>query len=406
VNKDTLGILRIDKSGSPAGPHSGRPKKGRYLWILVLVLAGLAFFLFSRSSGPALELGVASLQRPSQALTLLNASGYVVAQRKASVAAKTTGRLVWLGVEEGSRVTADEILARLDSDDVKAAAEKAQGDLDSAKHTREEAAAELTDATLNYNRLKILIDKQIIARSDYDVAVARLRKAKAVFERARSGIEAAEAALRQAEVYREFTLLRAPFDGVVLTKNADVGDIVTPLGAAANAKASVVTLADMGSLEVEADVSESNLGKVKEGQPCEISLDSIPQERFPGRVHIIVPTADRSKATVMVKVRFDRLDPRVLPEMSAKVAFLERDLTPAEREPVLSLPTAALTKREGNSVVFTLDPQGRALEVAVTPGEASGDYTSLQSGIKPGEKVLLSPPESLRSGDKPKLKEK
>ena len=406
MSKDGLGILRIDKSGLAPGSGKGRSRKGLYLGLGLFLALGFGYFLFYSSSGAALELGVVSLQRPSQALTLLNASGYVVAQRKASVAAKTTGRLVWLGVEEGSRVKADEVLAKLDSDDVKAASEKAQGDLDSAKHFLEEAQAELTDANLNHTRLKTLEAKQIISRADYDVAQARLRKAEAVFARAKSSIEAAEAALRQAEVYREFTLLRAPFDGVVLTKNADVGDIVTPLGAAANAKASVVTLADMSSLEVEADVSESNLSKVKLGGPCEISLDSIPQERFSGRVHIIVPTADRSKATVMVKLRFDRLDPRILPEMSAKAAFLERDLTPAEREPVLSVPSKALLRRGDKSLVFTLGPEGRALEVSVVPGQVGGDFTGLQGGLKPGDKVVLSPPESLKSGDKIKLKEK
>ncbi len=136
-----------------------------------------------------------------------------------------------------------------------------------------------------------------------------------------AAVLAAQAALKAAEVNLEYTLIRAPFDAVVLTKNADVGDIVTPIGAAAKAKAAVVTIADMDSLQVEADVSESNLEKVKEGQPCEIQLDALPGERFDGDVHMIVPTADRTKATVMVKVRFARLDPRILPEMSARVAF-------------------------------------------------------------------------------------
>ncbi|MBF0515124.1 MAG: efflux RND transporter periplasmic adaptor subunit [Desulfovibrionaceae bacterium] len=410
MDKDALGLLRIDRSGDQPGARPGRSRKARSLWALAVAVTGLALFYFSRSSGPPVELGVVSMQRPSQALVLLNASGYVVAQRKASVAAKTTGRLVWLGVEEASRVKTDEILARLDSDDVKAAAEKARGDLDSARHIREEAQAELTDARLNHDRLKILVDRKIIARADYDAAVARLRKAEAVHRRAKSGVEAAEASLRQAEVYREFTLLRAPFDGVVLTKNADVGDIVTPLGAAANAKASVVTLADMGSLEVEADVSESNLGKVKQDQPCEISLDSIPGERFPGRVHIIAPTADRSKATVMVKVRFDRQDPRILPEMSAKAAFLEREPTPAENENAPSLPRAALARRGDRDVVFVLDPKGRALETPITqtgPAEAGAEFISLAPGVlKPGDKVVLSPGASLRTGDKLTLKEK
>jgi RND family efflux transporter MFP subunit len=203
----------------------------------------------------------------------------------------------------------------------------------------------------------------------------------------------------------EYTLIRAPFDAVVLTKNADVGDIVTPLGAAANAKASVVTIADMTSLQVEVDVSESNLARVKAGQPCEIQLDALPDSRFRGVVHMIVPTADRSKASVMVKVRFAERDPRVLPEMSARVAFLEREATRDEEAPKTAVNPAALVSRNGKQTVFVVNDD-RTVETIVTVGGKIGDGIEVRDGLKPGEKVVVNPPKKLRNGSAIKLKEK
>jgi RND family efflux transporter MFP subunit len=218
-------------------------------------------------------------------------------------------------------------------------------------------------------------------------------------------VAGAEAALRSAEVAVEYTLIRAPFDAVVLTKNADVGDIVTPLGAAANAKASVVTIADMSSLQVEVDVSESNLSKVKKGQPCEIQLDALPDNRFRGAVHMIVPTADRSKASVMVKVRFLEREPRVLPEMSARVAFLEREVARGEEAPKTAVNPAALVARNGKQAVFVVQ-DGKAVETMVTLGEKIGDGIEVLDGIGPGETIVVNPPKKLKSGAVVRRKEK
>ncbi|MBE0597984.1 MAG: efflux RND transporter periplasmic adaptor subunit, partial [Desulfuromonadales bacterium] len=216
----------------------------------------------------------------------------------------------------------------------------------------------------------------------------------------RSMVQTAEAALRRAEVAVDYTRLRAPFDAVVLTKNADVGDIVTPIGAAAEARAAVVTVADLESLQVEADVSESNLAQVRVGQPTEIELDALPESRFAGEVHMIVPTADRSKATVMVKVRFLERDPRVLPEMSARVAFLQRPLGSDERHPRLALPQAALIERRGETVVFRVSGQ-QAAAVPVTTGIVLGDLVEV-SGVQADDRVVLRPPSSLQDGDRVK----
>jgi RND family efflux transporter MFP subunit len=202
----------------------------------------------------------------------------------------------------------------------------------------------------------------------------------------------------------EYTLIRAPFDAVVLTKDADIGDIVTPLGAAANARASVVTIADMSSLQVEVDVAESNIEKVKPGQPCEIQLDALPDSRFPGIVHMTVPTADRTKASVMVKVRFASRDPRVLPEMSARVAFLERPMTPDEQTPRTAINPASVREENNQKLVYVVRDD-RAVKTAVTLGERLGDFVEVLGGLTPGEKVVLAPSKKLRNGSKVKRKE-
>jgi RND family efflux transporter MFP subunit len=258
---------------------------------------------------------------------------------------------------------------------------------------------DLDDATLNYKRSKELLAKGYVAQMDFDTADARYKRAQAAVSGAEAAITSAQAALKAAEVAVEYTRIRAPFDAVVLTKDADVGDIVTPLGAAANAKAAVVTIADMSSLQVEADVSESNLEKAKVGQPCEIQLDALPDTRFRGVVHMIVPTADRSKASVMVKVRFLDKDPRILPEMSARVAFLERLVTKKEEEPITAINPAALVTRKETMMVYAVK-NDTIVETPIKTGEKLGDLIEILEGLKPGDKVVLNPPKKLKNGSK------
>jgi RND family efflux transporter MFP subunit len=220
-----------------------------------------------------------------------------------------------------------------------------------------------------------------------------------------AAIRAGEAAVEEAKVMVEYANIRAPFDAVVLTKNADMGDIVTPLGAAANAKAAVVTIADMNSLQVEVDVSESNISQVRAGQPCEIRLDAFPDLRFKGVVHMIVPTADRTKASVLVKVAFRELNPRILPEMSAKVAFLSRDILPEEEKPLKAVPASAVITRGERSLVFLLDGD-RVMERPVRTGRRLDTMVEIHQGLDSGDRVLLSPRKDLKSGERVKVPEK
>ncbi len=275
---------------------------------------------------------------PSRALTILNASGYVVAQRKAAVSSKATGRLEHLYVEEGKFVKQGDVIAQLENDDLKAALEEAQAGLKVATADLNNAEAELEDATLNFNRQKSLKDSGAVSEQAFDSAEARYKKAQAAHRSARFRVDKTGASVKVAEVNLEQSYIRAPFDGVILTKSAEEGEVVAPMGASLNAKASVVSMADMGSLMVEVDVSESSLEKVKVGGPAEIRLDAFPNDRFEGTVYMIVPTADRSKATVLAKVKFDKINSKVLPEMSAKVAFLSRPLKNDEDKLFLGFP--------------------------------------------------------------------
>ena len=405
MGNEDLSKLKIDKSLRTFRPFK---RKKLFYWVVVILLIVIAGFLyFSGFISPSVPVEIASISQvyPSQTISQLNASGYVVAQRKAAVASKITGRLVSLMVEEGSRVKEGQVIARLENEDAVAARDQAEANLKVARANLEGAKAEFQEASLTFNRDKQLIAKGVISRSQYDTSEARFLRAKASVAAAEAGIKASSAALQGANVALEYCLIRAPFNAVVLTKNADIGDIVTPLGAAANAKAAVVTIADLSSLQVETDVSETNLGLVKFGQPCEIQLDAIPDSRFRGEVHAIVPTADRAKATVMVKVRFLDKDLRILPEMRAKVIFLSRPLKQEEEKPRTAVIKSAIINQGGQKTVFLVKGD-RVLERPITTGEQLGEMIEVLGGAKAGDRVVAKPPKRLKNGARIKIAEK
>ncbi len=404
TQKADLSSLRINRT-TPQSNGSVGLKKNFILYssIGAVLLIGVAILFLSggMSSAEQIETATVSLTYPSQANTVLTASGYVVAQRKAAVASKGTGRLEYLGVIEGDRVTKGSIIGRLESSDVEAALGQAKANLGVAKAGVDQAKAELDDATSNYEREKSLYNQNLASKADYDPANARYKKAVAGVVSAEASVNAAEAAVRSAEVQVEYTYIRAPFDGTVLTKDADVGDVITPFGAASGSRGDLVTLADMTSLEVEADVSESNIEKVRTGQPCEITLDAIPDKRYHGTVHKIVPTADRAKATVLTKVQFQDRDELVLPEMSAKVIFLnkETEKTTESSTAKISVPASAVTTRNGKKVAFLLRNES-VVETPVVVGELMGNSIEIKEGLSVGDKVVLHPSEKLSSGSK------
>lgn len=404
MGNEDLAKLKIDKSEAVLGPKKLK-KLLRVVAVLVVVLLLIVLYMNSVFT-PAVKVEATSVTQtyPSQAFTLLNASGYVVAQRKAAIASKATGRIVSLSVEEGSRVKKGEIVARLESEDVIALKEQTAENLNAAKAGLEQAKAELHDATLEFNRSRELLGKGYISRTDFDTAEARYKKAVAGVSSAEASVKASKAALQGASASVEYTLIRAPFDAVVLTKDADIGDMVTPFGAAANAKAAVVTIADMGSLQVEVDVSESNIEKVRKGQPCEIQLDAFPEVRFQGTVHMIVPTADRTKATVLVKIAFLDKNDRILPEMSAKVSFLERPVAGGEERPRTAINPSAIVTKDGKKFAFLIKG-GRVIETPIITGAQIGDMTEVTQGLKTGDKIVMKPSNKLKTGSRIKVAE-
>ncbi len=402
---EDISKLKIDKSVRTFKPAR---RKRLFYWVGAVLLVVLLGFLYGNGFlTPFVPVEVVSVSQvyPSQTISQLNASGYVVAQRKAAVASKVTGRLVSLIVEEGSRVKEGQVIARLENEDVVAARDQAEANLKIAQANLEGARADLKEATQTFNRDKELLARGVISRSQYDTSEARFLRSQASMAAAEAALRASTAALRSANVALEYTLIRAPFDAVVLTKNADIGDIVTPLGAAANAKAAVVTIADLSSLEVETDVSETNLSLVKVGHPCEIQLDALPDSRFRGILHAIVPTADRAKATVTVKVRFLDKDPRVLPEMRAKVAFLSRVLMPEEEKPRTAVVRSAIINKGDRRNVFLIQ-DNRAIETPVATGEQFGEMVEVLGGVKAGDRVVAKPPKRLKNGSRIKVAEK
>src|SRR5512147_410303 len=391
----SLARLAIDRT-APAVSRRRRPLWKRWwVWALVAALVLVAgLVLRSRSAPQQVEFATVAAAYPSTSVAILNATGRVVAQRRASVSSKGTGRLEWLGVQEGQMVQEGDVIARLENRDVAAQREQAAAQVQAARANLAQGQAELDDAQAALKRAQDLARQNFISGSALDTAEARYNKARAQIDTLKAQIGVAEANLRVASVGYDQTLIRAPFTGIVLTKSANVGDIVTPFSSASGTTGAVVTMADMETLEVEADVSESSISKIKVGQPAEIQLDAFPELRLLGEVSRVVPTVDRSKATLLVKVKFVEHDPRVLPDMSAKIAFLSRALKPEERKPVPALRPDAVVKRDGADVVFVVEAAGAVKPVPVKTGDKVGDLVRVE-GVAPGTRVVANPPERL-----------
>lgn len=403
--EEDLSKLKIDQVAKK-NVSGGRKKKPLIIAaVAVLLIAGVVLYrLGVIAPTVTVDVTTVSLVYPAQSLSVLNASGYIVAQRKAAVASKITGRLTQVLVEEGNPVLKGQVLARMESADLTAVKNQAEANLVNARAMLKQATVENQNLKQDADRYQKLVTGGYVSQSEYDTIHTRYLRSQEMVKAAEAAVGSAAAALSVAEANLDYTLIRAPFDGVVLTKNADVGDIVTPLGASSLSKAAVVMLADMDSLQVEADVSETSIMLLRVGQPCNIQIDALPERRFRGVVHAIVPTVDRSKATVLVKVRFVDLDRRMLPDMSAKVAFLSRELKPEELVPRLAVNGAALASRTDKQIVYLI--QGTSVrETPIAVGGKMGDMLEVAKGLKPGDRVVLHPGD-LKDGAKIKIAER
>ena len=387
-----LSSLKIDRAQRKNPETRGKYIKTGIIILLFAAIAYTLFYFFGDIFDPPLEVKMttAIMQTPTESEALLTGNGYVVAQRKASIASKAMGRFVYLKVVEGDRVRKGEVIGRLEDTDILAQIAQAEANVKLAE-------TDLREAENNYKRVKQLFDKSVATEMEVDAAETRLKRVVA-------GIELARMQIKTLKVDLENTLIRAPFDGTVLTKNAEVGEVVSPLSGGANSRAAVVTIADMNSLQVEADVAEANIDKVQMNMECIIYLDAYPDNGYPGFVDKIVPTADRSKATVLVKIGFKGLDNKVLPEMRARVSFMAEEVKVTNEKSFLAVPvTAIVTKGDKKYVLKVSDD--KIVEVPVTLGKDYGITVEIKTGLAEGDKVVEKPGKELVPGLKVKIKQ-
>jgi RND family efflux transporter MFP subunit len=405
-----LSKLRIDRGTPPAVKRA----LGRNL-ILATIALGIigGIYVWSRRGGAvpveaviATPLG-GSAGPAAGGGTAVTANGYVVARTHASVSSKIPGRLVDLNVSEGSYVTKGEIIARLENADYAAQVTQAQAGIATSKAQLIESQADRDQMKREADRLKSIHtnNASLVSQQDVDAADSRAAQAEARVGAAQARIEAADAALRFAQANYENTLVRAPFSGTVLRKDAEVGEVVAPSVGGGLTRGAVVTMADLSTLEVEVDVNEAYISRVTHGQEARITLDAYPDTAFRGDVRQVVPTADRQRATVQVKVAIKDHDPRILPEMGARVDFIAPPepravaSASAPQPPRFRLPAAAVRVEHGETIVW-LVRNGVLESRAVDAGPVSGGFREIRSGLSGGELVLTGGIETPRAGQR------
>jgi HlyD family secretion protein len=365
---------------------------------VVLVFAAAVFFWHVRSGAVEVSIGTARQAGGSGDRTVLNASGYVTARRQATVSSKVTGKVIEVLIEEGMKVKAGQVLARLDDTNVKANLDVAQAQLESAKAALEETRAQLKQADQEFQRITELARQHIASQSDFDQAESNAKSLQAHLAQQQLDVTVAERGVAMWRQQMEDMIIRAPFDGVVTTKDSQPGEMISPVSAGGGfTRTGIGTVVDMDSLEIEIDVNESYINRVEPNQAVEATLDAYPDWKIPCKVIAIIPTADRQKSTVKVRVGFDKLDPRILPDMSVKVAFHEISGGTSMANHVVIIPKNAVQNREGRDVVFVIQ-NGHAERRAVTISNTQNDDAVLSAGVSDGEKVIVDAPADLKDG--------
>lgn len=394
--KHTLEALKIHRPAASARAS----RTGLYLGLAVAAVAALAaWWWFNRPRPWPVRTVIAQEFRSAgggNARTLLNASGYVTARRNATVSSKVTGRVVEVLVEEGMKVDEGQVLARLDATNVQANFHLAEAQVDAARRGLGETQAQLNQAERTLRRVTNLVAAKTASAADLDQATADVEALRARLERQRAEIAVAE---RQLELWKQQvddTVIRAPFAGVVTSKNAQPGEMISPMSSGGFTRTGICTIVDMASLEVEVDVNESFINRVSPGQPVVVTLDSYPDWAIAAKVIAIIPTADRQKATVRVRVGFEQLDPRILPDMGLKVAFQTNEKSaPVHRSVVV--PKRAL-RRDGERDIVWVAEGGRAEKRPVTVESARADEVTLAGGVAAGEHVVVEGADPLTDG--------
>lgn len=401
---ELLNQLKIDRTAAAQDRGGGR------LWVVgaiaaAIAVAGGSYFMLSGAEAAEVELATVRAIAPSASgsASVLDASGYVTARRQATVSSKITGKVREVLIEEGMRVETGQVLATLEDTEARAQLELAQAQLASARSQVDEARALATQAARELERARGMSARGLASASSLDAASAQAESSAARVASAERGVEVARENVEYAEVQLDNTIVRAPFGGIVTVKAAQPGEMISPVSAGGGfTRTGIGTIVDMESLEVQVDVNESYIGRVRAGQRAEAVLNAYPDWKIPASVIAIIPTADRAKATVKVRVALAERDARIVPDMGARVAFLE-DAKPAAAQaapvaPMVLVPAAAV-RRDGDQEIVFVEREGRVQRRAVKLGRASGDSREVLGGVAAGDRVVVSGPETLADGD-------
>jgi RND family efflux transporter MFP subunit len=398
VGSSSLDQLKIERKAER--PRS-RPRWLVPVLAATVVAAALGWWYLSGLERPAqVRTAVARESSGAAGGTVLNASGYVTARRQATVSSKFTGRVTEVLIEEGMQVEEGQVMARLDDSNLQPALALAEAQRLSAQRGAEETEALLAEARLNFERTEQLVERQLASEAERDRARALARSLEAQLERKQADVQVAE---RQVDIYRqqiEDSIIRAPFAGVVVAKNAQPGEMISPVSAGGGfTRTGIGTVVDMASLEIEIDVNEAYINRVTPGQAVVATLDAYPDWDIPCHVIAIIPTADRQRATVEVRVGFDALDPRILPDMGVKVAFQDSDLqnTSNPSEPGVLVPSSAVRSEGGRNYVLVVN-EDRVERRAVSLGQPKGGSARVVGGLTAGETVVVDAPADLADG--------
>jgi len=399
-----LGALRIDKD------KRQERKTGKIFGIIlaailvVALVAGATFY--SRNSAPVVEVAAAQKAGNAGPTALLNASGYVTPRRRATIAAKITGRVIGVYFDEGVHVKEGQILAKLDDSDVKRALDSAVADRNSTRAQIADYEVQLKNAELLVHRSKELQAAGVQSQEILDNAVTSADSLRAKIALTKEQVAAAESRINEAQQAVDNTVIRAPFEGIVVSKDAQVGEMVSPISAGGGfTRTGIATIVDMNSNEIEVDVNEAYIARVVPEQRVTAVLDAYPDWQIPSKVRTVIPTADRQKATVKVRISFIKLDPKILPDMGVKVTFLgdEPKKQAGAVEPVATVPTAALRDDNG-SRIFYIVKDNKLERRAVKPGNPRGSDTEIFAGLIPGDLVVTKGPPELHDGESIQLK--
>jgi RND family efflux transporter MFP subunit len=404
-NTELLRQLKIDKSHKE-GHGGGGGSGGRTaliaaaVLVVVLVVAGGAWAFLARRPVEVRTATAVAPSAASEAGAVLQATGYVTARRQATVSAQITGSLVEVLIEEGDRVKKGQVLARLEDNALRASLDSARANAAAAHANVMQSEAQLQQARRDADRQEALVGRGLVSRQLAEQTRTQANTLRAQLNTARRQADAADAQVGVGQVNLEYTVVRAPFDGVITDKAAQVGEIVSPLSAGGGfTRTGVGTIVDMDSLEIDVDVNEAYIGRVQPDMPAEAVLDAYPEWRIPAHVIAIVPAADRGKATVKVRVALEQKDARIVPDMGVRVSFLDRRAPAQTSVPKgVMVPSAAVVRRDDRDIVYTV-ADGKAARRPVTAAkQANGDLRLVTDGVAAGDTVIVSPPDDLADG--------